>query len=376
LADWADGLVQVVRKEVDALATAAAEVKEALKPALQREFAKDSAQFVTTQKALASKIDTVAKLCSRFRQCAEKKQGAEIDRFRESVLKIIRHNQRVQSLNVEQLFEKFDQDGDAMVSSDEFAAWFKTADRKIGSDGDSKEPEEALPKEIDLEDARRKVASAEDDEDILQEDAEFARVASSAAEDGDDEDGLGDEFSPAKLSRFFMHISAGEPKIPKEDFMRLIRMYYKCVKGTVVTDSKSIKDSTMVRRLDVNEVLEITEGPVKDESHGLTRVQGRMIKDGLEGWVTVAGNRGTPFLQRGGNLWKVVKETALSRTLVVEEGAATKTLKVGEVLDMHEAPQEDAASGFTRMKVKVKSDGAVGWVTTMESKTKVFIQVV
>merc|ERR1719291_716672 len=100
-----------------------------------------------------------------------------------------------------------------------------------------------------------------------------------------------------------------------------------------------------------------------------------MLKDDKEGWISIAGNRGTVFLKRGGDKYQVVKETVLSRNIAVDEDeSCTKKLPVGEVLEMFEVPRKDAVSGLTRMKAKVKSDGTVGWVTTMEGPKTVFVK--
>lgn len=36
-----------------------------------------------------------------------------------------------------------------------------------------------------------------------------------------------------------------------------------------------------------------SEGPMLDPSVGVYRVHGKALKDGIVGWVTVAGNQGT-----------------------------------------------------------------------------------
>ena len=46
------------------------------------------------------------------------------------------------------------------------------------------------------------------------------------------------------------------------------------------------------------------------------------MSDDLEGWVTPVGNQGTVFLEDGGNVFKVVKDTILTGTFII--GGETK----------------------------------------------------
>lgn len=141
-----------------------------------------------------------------------------------------------------------------------------------------------------------------------------------------------------------------------------------------------------MRRLDVGEVVEIIEGPVKEESVDVLRVHATVMKDGLDGWITLAGNQGTIFLEDGGNLFKVVKETILTESFDLEGGAAkestrklkdtTRKLKEGEIVEVREWPRKEQKSGLLRMKCKCKSDGATGWVTTVGNQGTVYLQVV
>merc|ERR1712139_528958 len=93
--------------------------------------------------------------------------------------------------------------------------------------------------------------------------------------------------------------------------------------------------------------------------------------DDKEGWVTPAGNQGTVYLVDGGNVFKVVKETILTGAFVIGEapegGAKVKDrkLKVGELVEVREWAKKEETSGLMRMKVCVKSDGQIGWATSL-----------
>merc|ERR1719253_2103606 len=114
----------------------------------------------------------------------------------------------------------------------------------------------------------------------------------------------------------------------------------KVAKEAVLTDDVSIK-SKPVRRLVEGEVLDILSGPTKeDEDAEVTRLKVKAMSDDVEGWVTPTGNQGTVFLEDGGNMFKVVKETILTGAFVIGENTTPpqkdRKLKVCEVVEVRE----------------------------------------
>lgn len=181
----------------------------------------------------------------------------------------------------------------------------------------------------------------------------------------------------AELSRVFKSLDeANEGKIAKDDILSFMRCYYKVVKETVITDTIDIKAGNVVRRLALDEICVVVEGPVKDEGVEVMRVRIKALQDGAEGWVTPVGNQGTPFLIGGGELnMKVLKETILTPS--IELGADMKTLrklKAGEVVEVCEWMKKES-SGLERMKVRAK-DGKVGWATAVGTAGAKFLEVV
>merc|ERR1712066_1160196 len=63
-------------------------------------------------------------------------------------------------------------------------------------------------------------------------------------------------------------------------------------------DNLKVKGGKTIRKLDPGEVLEALEDPQKDDGIGLMRVKCRAEKDGKEGYITLAGNQGTVYLER------------------------------------------------------------------------------
>merc|ERR1712048_280482 len=288
-----------------------------------------------------SRITRAASASAKFREQANKKRTEELEVLRTKARQIIRYNQQQKEVTTEELFGLFDADGDGEINEQDFIKFFESAERE--EEEEKKEDEKAKATEESV------------------------------------------ELSPDKLSCLFTYIlEDGCSTITKESFMRIVRLYYKVVKQTAMTDGVNIKESKTVRRLETNEVLEVLRGPMKEDSFKMMRVQARMMNDGAEGWITVAGNMGTAFLKEGGNIFKVVKETATTDTFELEadkeatrklKETALKKLKVGEILEVHDWPKKEEKSGLMRMRAKVKSSGNIGWVTTVGNQGTVFAEV-
>lgn len=156
-----------------------------------------------------------------------------------------------------------------------------------------------------------------------------------------------------------------------EDLQQLLRLCYKVTKTTVLTNAFGIKDSIAVRRLDVDEVFEVIgTGIPREEDSGATRLYGRAVRDSLLGYATVRGNQGTIYLERGGNSCTVLKETSLTTTLLQNEDSTEgeiRKLKPGEIIDVLVQDTKDEASGNARLKVRARSDSAVGWASRANS---------
>jgi len=174
----------------------------------------------------------------------------------------------------------------------------------------------------------------------------------------------GCEFESEKLERLFGRFSAdeGNGSLSQKAFLKLIRVYYKCVKETLLTTEMAVKEGKTLRRLDVDEVIAAHEGPCKDDSLGIMRMRGQLVRDGAMGWATVLGNTGGVFLEEGGSTWEVLKETPLT-TGLEPDVAEVRKLKEGEKLEILEWDKKHEASGTVRLRVKVAGENASGWVT-------------
>eukprot|EP00930_Biecheleria_cincta_P072916 TRINITY_DN60257_c0_g1_i1.p1 TRINITY_DN60257_c0_g1~~TRINITY_DN60257_c0_g1_i1.p1 ORF type:complete len:1494 (+),score=434.52 TRINITY_DN60257_c0_g1_i1:52-4533(+) len=160
-----------------------------------------------------------------------------------------------------------------------------------------------------------------------------------------------------------------ESEISRESFMRVVRIFYKVVKEIVLSDNLLIEQSEQLRRMDVGEVMEVFQGPMLDPSVGVYRIHGRALKDGIMGWVTVAGNQGITFLMPGGNLMRVARAARLTDTAQDVEGeSGVRQLSEGDILEViaWERINVDTPSAVTRIKAKVQGETAVGWTSITE----------
>lgn len=73
--------------------------------------------------------------------------------------------------------------------------------------------------------------------------------------------------------------------------------YYACVLETPMTDGLSVGEAQTIRKIAKGEVLEIVESEQRDASVGVMRVRVKAGSDGEVGWVSIAGNAGTSFLE-------------------------------------------------------------------------------
>lgn len=174
--------------------------------------------------------------------------------------------------------------------------------------------------------------------------------------------------------KLFSQIAGTAGEISEEIFLELVRLYYKVVKGTVLSEDLAIK-SKSVRKLELSEVLEALEGPCKEEDVGVERYKCKAVNDDAVGWVTIAGNQGTPFLVPGGNLMTCVKETVLTDGLSVQESKTVRRVHKGESLEVLEFAKKDEELDLKRVRARAKSDGATGWITMCGNQGTTYLEV-
>ncbi|CAE8618619.1 unnamed protein product [Polarella glacialis] len=201
------------------------------------------------------------------------------------------------------------------------------------------------------------------------------------------------ELERSKLDRAFLgyarEASATEEavKISREDFSRVLRVYYKVVKVTGLTDNLAVEQSAQIRPLEVGEIVEAHAGPLPEpSSKEVQRVQARALRDGSLGWITVSSSAvkeeategetkeagaaeegagattSSSFLVLGGSVVRVLRPGALEADA---PGMASRMSREGEVLEVLDWQRSSAA--VTHLKVKARMDGLVAWVAMEDS---------
>mmetsp|Transcript_104334 Transcript_104334/g.171653 ORF Transcript_104334/g.171653 Transcript_104334/m.171653 type:complete len:398 (+) Transcript_104334:3-1196(+) len=302
------------------------EVDDELKGFLSAQVKKLTSQL----QALEARIAKTTTMLTKYRADASKRDLVELELLWKEALGIIRYHQTAKKLTNEALFLSIATKKDKKIKEAEFLKFFKTCEKpKVKKD--EKAEDEAEPDAISEED----------------------------------------------LTRLFNHLDSGEEGfIEQESFVNLIRLFMKVLKATVISDSISIKESKTVRRLEPDEVVEVIQGPIKEDDVGVDRLHVKCLSDDVDGWLTPVGNQGTVFLKEGGGTMKVVKETILTGSFIIggKDDKKTKKLKPGEIVEIREWGRKEESSGLTRMKVKVKSDGTIGWVTSIGNTGIVFLE--
>lgn len=346
--------ITVAIGEAKELVAAAAQKMAGLKEDLEKEFQKELIAYISKETKMHDskmgrmdgRVKRAENLLSRFTDEVSKKRAVEVDKTRLAALKVARHDQQVKGLSEEEFFQCFDTASDGAIDADHFLAYFDRAEKAI----------------------RPFKAEDEAGETVVPDDSADPETV---------------ELNPDDLAEVFSLLCAsGESTISKDAFTRhIIPNYFVVVKQTALTDKLGIKESQTLRRLEIDEVLKVLKGPVKEAASGVLRTQIRSLKDETVGWVSPIGNAGTVFLKEGGRQRKVIKETVLTDSFEMDGGAGDSApkptkLKAGEVVDVEEWPRKEETSGLMRMKVRVRSTGATGWVTSTGNQGTSFFQVV
>jgi len=144
---------------------------------------------------------------------------------------------------------------------------------------------------------------------------------------------------------------------------------YTCTATVAITDVFDIKTCKVLKKLSVDEVFTISEGPVSEEGTGVERVKGKSTKDDVEGWITIKGNAGTCFAKVNEKLYTVIHEVVMQGQFK-SDSSAVRTLKVGEAVEVMEGPKEEKLEALNRAKVRTSGDGATGWISVKSDNVK------
>jgi len=158
------------------------------------------------------------------------------------------------------------------------------------------------------------------------------------------------------------HIEKGG--IGKRKFCAFLQKFFKVVKPIAITNDFDVAKAKTVRKAEQDEIIEVLEGPQSDPKIGLKRIRGKSLADLTEGWISVVGNQGTPFLEEMQKpFYCCIKEVQLMPDFKIDGQEPVRALKPEEVLELIEGPKKEAFDPALRARGKACSDGAVGWFT-------------
>jgi Ca2+-binding EF-hand superfamily protein len=356
-----DGTVKAAKESATKASGLCDALSEGVDEQLLGDVARQSGPLKDRLARLDSRSSALAQKLTKYREEAKRKEAAELDVLKNTALLLMRYYRCTKKLTNEALFTAMDANKDDRIEESEFLKFFSSCDKLPEIKPEAKKEEEV--------DDEGKVK--EEPEEVTQDG--IVRFFSRSAE-------TPSTLTEEELSRVFNYIDEDdEGVVSKAAFLRLLRHYMKVSKETVLTPEFDMKEGKSIRRLDLNEVMEVTEGPVFEEATKCSRIRVKALKDDAEGWTTFAGNQGSVYLSEGGNLFKVIKETILTDSMELGEGKTDsknkpRKLKEGEILEVREWPSKQEGSGLTRMMCKAKSDGRVGWATTVGNTGITFIE--
>jgi hypothetical protein len=298
--------------------------------------------FISNRAAeMTSKVETLEPRLKAAEEPVEKSREAVGDRvcqLEDEVAGLIKYHQRIRRIDVEALFNAdIDTKKDGKLDKDEFFEFFSKCEKD--------------PVVVDAsraEDSRkRRVLTGWPSKEELE--IVFGRMEK-------DKDGF----------------------VSKAIFLRFLREFMRVVKATAITTHAGMQGQA-IRRVLPGEVVEVLEGPVRDDVVQTLRVKAKTLVDAVEGWITMESNKGTAFLEDGGKVFKFkVGERGAWFTENFKYKIKVSNLKLeeGELLESRDCAYKDERSGLMRMKVRMKSDGREGWVTAVGSRNEQFLKAV
>eukprot|EP00927_Polykrikos_kofoidii_P031606 TRINITY_DN27151_c0_g1_i1.p1 TRINITY_DN27151_c0_g1~~TRINITY_DN27151_c0_g1_i1.p1 ORF type:complete len:2139 (+),score=568.46 TRINITY_DN27151_c0_g1_i1:1-6417(+) len=175
------------------------------------------------------------------------------------------------------------------------------------------------------------------------------------------------ELLPDHAKLICRYLQNGTQALGRRRFLTFLQLYYVVVKDTALTDVFDVNTCKILRKAQVDEIVEVIEGPIADERLGVTRIQGKSLCDGAIGWISIQGNQGTPFLHEVEKpCFTCLTEVNLEKEFKSEGKEVTRTLEEDEILELIEGPRKEVLPDTMRARVKVIPDSSTGWVTVKD----------
>merc|ERR1712176_1726561 len=135
-----------------------------------------------------------------------------------------------------------------------------------------------------------------------------------------------------------------------------------CNQSIAITTTYDIVEGKTIRKLEVDETLEVLEEAKEDPVRGLSRVKAKAKTDGVEGWVTIKGSKGTAYVEDSTNHYVCKKGILLERKFA-SDSETVRRLEEGEMFEVTEGPKPETKEGALRFRGRATSDGKEAWFT-------------
>eukprot|EP00927_Polykrikos_kofoidii_P001028 TRINITY_DN10374_c0_g1_i1.p1 TRINITY_DN10374_c0_g1~~TRINITY_DN10374_c0_g1_i1.p1 ORF type:complete len:1956 (-),score=521.59 TRINITY_DN10374_c0_g1_i1:151-5910(-) len=147
--------------------------------------------------------------------------------------------------------------------------------------------------------------------------------------------------------------------------------YYTC-QQEVPFHSAFESSSSEIRKLRLNEVLEVLEGPRKEAASETQRMRCKAQSDGKSGWVTMKEKKDV-FFDLDNSLVST-QSIPLTSSSDLTDSQEVRKLDVGETVVVLEQEAEDSTSGLWRAKVRATRDNQEGWITVKDNQGTSFAE--
>merc|ERR1712048_1340857 len=152
------------------------------------------------------------------------------------------------------------------------------------------------------------------------------------------------------------------------------KVFYSCRKAELPLQTGFPSDSSTVRTLAEEEVLELIEGPRTEELPDAQRCRLKASKDGQSGWITIKDRHEVVYAEANTKLYTCTATVAMTDGEDIKSCNVLRKLNVGEFVEASGPIVEDAASGVSRLPGKALQDGKVGWVTVKGNAGTAYVE--
>jgi len=134
--------------------------------------------------------------------------------------------------------------------------------------------------------------------------------------------------------------------------------------------------SKEVRKLEVDEVLELLEGPREETTKAELLLRGNACKDGAVGWITLRDAAGGTSASSSKDHFVCRSTIAMTDNFDIRECKVVRKVDVGETLQVirDKGEKEDENIEITRLQFKSLRDDKQGWVTLKGNQGTVFME--